>query len=67
MRGHFGHGPGQQSRVVKALALLVESGTMYCLLLVSLVLYISRADATNSVLIASVLLYALWRACMHAT
>ena len=36
LRGHFGHGR-RKSRVVKALALLVESGTIYCVLLVSLV------------------------------
>ncbi|KAM5539166.1 hypothetical protein V8D89_007039 [Ganoderma adspersum] len=39
LRGQFGHGPGQQSRVVKALALLVESGTIYCLLLIMVVVY----------------------------
>ncbi|KAM5539185.1 hypothetical protein V8D89_007058 [Ganoderma adspersum] len=38
LRGHFGQGR-RKSRVVKALALLVESGTIYCLLLISVVVY----------------------------
>ncbi|KAM5539188.1 hypothetical protein V8D89_007061 [Ganoderma adspersum] len=38
LRGHFGHGR-RKSRVVKALALLVESGTIYCLLLIIVVVY----------------------------
>nr|VWP02360.1 MDR efflux pump ABC3 [Ganoderma boninense] len=38
LRGHFGHGR-RKSRVTKALALLVESGTIYCLLLIIVVVY----------------------------
>ena len=34
LRGHFSYGR-QRLRVMKALALLVESGTIYCILLVS--------------------------------
>ena len=48
LRGHFGHGR-RKSRVVKALALLVESGTIYCLLLVSLVPPPPRASPHPSV------------------
>ncbi|KAI1789897.1 hypothetical protein LXA43DRAFT_545702 [Ganoderma leucocontextum] len=36
--GHFGHGR-RKSRVMKALALLVESGTIYCILLIVVVVY----------------------------
>ncbi|PIL26784.1 hypothetical protein GSI_11120 [Ganoderma sinense ZZ0214-1] len=42
LRGHFGCGR-RKSRVLKALALLVESGTVYCLLLIIVVVYEASA------------------------